>query len=163
MHDGVVVSVVRGAQRVARAQAAQVRAVGGAAHAHAADEPAPRPHHLPHRRCGHVAIVTVGSHYPLIYNMLKTLFSVNVAVKIVEYVNSKCNIDFIVTSMMITYRYIILITQLHIFMVRTKIAKTKRDGAILLSICLVTTNYYFQLEFETNNKLYHSKLVWRSY
>lgn len=33
-------------------------------------------------------------------------------------------------------------------MVRTKIAQTKRDDAILLSICLVTTNYYFQLEFE---------------
>lgn len=33
-------------------------------------------------------------------------------------------------------------------MIRTKMAKTKSDSVILLSICLVTTNYYFQLEFE---------------
>lgn len=50
MHNGVVVSVVRGAERVARAQAAQVRALGRPAHAHPADEPAPRAHHLTHGR-----------------------------------------------------------------------------------------------------------------
>lgn len=51
VHDGIVVAVVRGAERVARAQPAEVRALRRPAHAHAADEPTPGAHHLPHRRC----------------------------------------------------------------------------------------------------------------
>lgn len=49
--DGVIVSVVGGSEWVARAQATEVRALRWAAHAHAADEPAPRTHYLAHRRC----------------------------------------------------------------------------------------------------------------
>lgn len=51
MYNGVVVAVVRRAERVARAQSTEVRALRRAAHAHPTYEPSPRPHHLTHRRC----------------------------------------------------------------------------------------------------------------